>query len=332
MQRFFVSTDGVPERDRFSYWRDGFGETMAGVTDERNEDLDVPFEASVVGSIGRSVQRFRCRASGHPVFRRERDIARHGYADRIAVYREVRGSSWIRRGGREFVTRRGDLIIADPTVPFEIQALRSYDHEMWSFPRALIDPHLAATQRPRSLHLSSRSGVNTLVLSYLNALGGQLDSLEDDEADTVADNFCRLLAVACGSALGEQRAAIAAVRLEEVKRYIGLHLADPTLTPEKAAAALKLSVRQLHRLFEPAGTSFAQYLLRRRLEECRSALTSPNGAGRSVTDIALGWGFNSLSTFYRSFHRAFGAAPTEFRAAADRSDAPIASLNRSVQI
>ena len=211
--------------------------------------------------------------------------------------RQVGGSSWIRRGGREFVTRRGDLIIADPTVPFEIQALRSYDHEMWSFPRALIDPHLAATQRPRSLHLSSRSGVNTLVLSYLNALGGQLDSLEDDEADTVADNFCRLLAVACGNALGEQRAAIAAVRLEEVKRYIGLHLADPTLTPEKAAAALKLSVRQLHRLFEPAGTSFAQYLLRRRLEECRSALTSPNGAGRSVTDIALGWGFNSLSTF-----------------------------------
>ena len=95
-------------------------------------------------------------------------------------------------------------------------------------------------------------------------------------------------------------------------------LADPELTAEKAAGALKMSERSLHLLFEPSGASFAQYVLRRRLEECRAALANPMG-GRSVIDIALGWGFNSLPTFYRTFRKTFGAAPGELR---DRSDPP----------
>jgi AraC-like DNA-binding protein len=38
--------------------------------------------------------------------------------------------------------------------------------------------------------------------------------------------------------------------------------------------------------------------------------------GRSVTDIAVGFGFNSLWTFNRNFRQAFGVAPGEMRARA----------------
>ena len=137
--------------------------------------------------------------------------------------------------------------------------------------------------------------------------------LDDPEVGALADNFCRLLAVACGANAGEQREAARLARLAEAKRYVDLHLADPELTAEKAAGALKMSVRSLHLLFEPSGVSFAQYVLRRRLEECRAAIANPMG-GRLVTDIALGWGFNSLPTFYRTFRKTFGAAPGELRA------------------
>jgi AraC-like DNA-binding protein len=86
-----------------------------------------------------------------------------------------------------------------------------------------------------------------------------------------------------------------------------------------------MSVRQLHLLFEPSGTSFAQYVLKRRLEECRAALLNPVG-GRSVTDIALGFGFNSLWTFNRTFRRAFGITPSEARGRmAERAISPRAS-------
>jgi AraC-like DNA-binding protein len=32
-----------------------------------------------------------------------------------------------------------------------------------------------------------------------------------------------------------------------------------------------------------------------------------------VADIAFGWGFNSLATFYRAFQREFGVPPAELR-------------------
>ncbi|HKM65268.1 MAG TPA: helix-turn-helix transcriptional regulator, partial [Acidisphaera sp.] len=78
--------------------------------------------------------------------------------------------------------------------------------------------------------------------------------------------------------------------------------------------------RQLHLVFEPTGESFNQYVLRRRLEACRAALASPAEAGRSIVDIAFGWGFDSLSTFYRTFHRAFGIAPGDLPASAQPGD------------
>jgi AraC-like DNA-binding protein len=70
-------------------------------------------------------------------------------------------------------------------------------------------------------------------------------------------------------------------------------------------------------LFEPIGISFAQYVARRRLLQCRAALASPSTTKRSVADIAFGWGFNSLATFYRAFEREFGMPPTALRAAAE---------------
>ena len=59
-------------------------------------------------------------------------------------------------------------------------------------------------------------------------------------------------------------------------------------------------------MFEPTGTTFGRYVLRRRLEECRAALIA--NPARSVTDIAFGWGFSSLASFYRAFQAAFGMA------------------------
>ena len=44
-----------------------------------------------------------------------------------------------------------------------------------------------------------------------------------------------------------------------------------------------------------------------------AALAGPGG--RAVTELALAWGFGSLTTFYRAFQRAYGAAPGELRAA-----------------
>ena len=79
---------------------------------------------------------------------------------------------------------------------------------------------------------------------------------------------------------------------------------------------LAISVRQLHLLFEPTGTSFAQHVSRRRL--CGAAPGGPRQSdqafGDPIADIAFGWGFSSIATFYRAFEREFGMPPAALRA------------------
>ena len=125
-------------------------------------------------------------------------------------------------------------------------------------------------------------------------------------------NLCGLVALACGASEEGQshgRKSVHAAHLEKAKRHIEQHLAESDLGPTTTADALGISLGYLHRLFEPTGTSFTQYVQRSRLMKCRDTLGSVSGAGRSVADIAFGWGFNSLATFYRAFAREFGSSP-----------------------
>jgi AraC-like DNA-binding protein len=315
MQRLVLSTDDVPEAERFAYWREGLLAGRVGLSGERNEDA-APFRAHVTAWIGAPLVRFRSRSDTYPAFRRPRDVARHAWDDYVWLYREAGAGAWFDHGGREFMTRPADLFIVDPTVPFARDSRTGYDIDLWCFPRKLFDAHLPVAQRPRSLVLTADDGLPGLVKTYLKAFANQIDKLDDNEIGSVADNFCRLLAVACGADAGEHQEAVRLARLEEARGYIHPNLADPDLSPAKTAGALKISVRQLHRMFEPSGMRFAQYVLSRRLEECRTALTNPLG-GRSVTDIAFAWGYN-LAQFYRTFRQAFGAAPGELRARRER--------------
>jgi AraC-like DNA-binding protein len=175
------------------------------------------------------------------------------------------------------------------------------------------------------------SPLGSVLGAAFDAANTQVPLLSPELGDAVLQNLCGLVALACGASEEGHFSgghSLRAARLEGAKRYIDQHLAEPGLTPASTAAALGISVRHMHLLFEPTGTSFARYVALRRLLQCRAALTSPTGTRRSVADIAFGWGFNSLATFYRAFEREFGLPPVAIRAAvvaATASD-PIAPL------
>ncbi len=75
MQHMVLSTDDVPEADRFSYWRETVGEGLLGTSAERNKRQETAFNARADVSIGASFARFRFRTDGYPVFRRRRPSA-----------------------------------------------------------------------------------------------------------------------------------------------------------------------------------------------------------------------------------------------------------------
>jgi AraC-like DNA-binding protein len=184
-------------------------------------------------------------------------------------------------------------------------------------PRAVLSPLITGGRLTSPVVIPAGSPLGSLLAAACRAANAQVPLLSPELGDAVIQNLCGLVALACDASEEGRSAAqdsLRAARLEAAKRYIDQHLAEPILTPANTAAALGISVRHLHLLFEPTGTSFAQYIARRRLLQCRAALTSPTGTQRSVADIAFGWGFNSLATFYRAFEREFGLPPTALRA------------------
>lgn len=100
-------------------------------------------------------------------------------------------------------------------------------------------------------------------------------------------------------------------RLAALHTHIEDNLQSQSLTPVNSARALGISVRQLHLLFKPTGTTFSRYVLARRLEQARHQLVAQ--PQRNVLEIALACGIESSTVFYRAFRNAFGMTPTDYR-------------------
>jgi AraC-like DNA-binding protein len=101
-------------------------------------------------------------------------------------------------------------------------------------------------------------------------------------------------------------------RLLRGKDYLDSFFGDEVRL-ERVAAAACLSAYHFHRLFrEVFGETPNQYLQRRRLANARELLTSTE---RTVTDICLEVGFESMTSFSALFRRVYGSSPREYRTA-----------------
>ena len=74
-----------------------------------------------------------------------------------------------------------------------------------------------------------------------------------------------------------------------------------------------ISERQVYRLFEREGTTFAEYVRGLRLEHAYRMLASPRHNTLSIAAIASQCGFDDISYFNRLFRNRYDATPREVR-------------------
>ena len=156
----------------------------------------------------------------------------------------------------------------------------------------------ALDERPRSA-LGERPGHNTHQAAH--------------EAD-LAGTILNLLDLSLPGRAAQPAAPSPAETLRQrVKSYIRLHLRDPDLTIERIAGALSCSKRYLHMCFADEGLSITEFIWTERLDHCRRELEEAAALGRTITEVAFSWGFNSSSHFSRLFKKRFGAPPSRTR-------------------
>jgi AraC-like DNA-binding protein len=101
---------------------------------------------------------------------------------------------------------------------------------------------------------------------------------------------------------------------ERIRVFIEKRLDDTDLSPSTIARAHSISLRYLHLLFSERGVTVGGWVRSRRLARCRVALADVR-KDRTITEIALKWGFSDAAHFSRSFKAAFGISPNAFRRA-----------------
>ena len=149
-------------------------------------------------------------------------------------------------------------------------------------------------------------------------LGELAQAAADGQSDIGLDEVGHLLASRLVEVVSGKRGRRTGVTARDRRRAVEAALwidenSHREIELEDAARQAGVSPFHFLRLFSGVlGVTPHQYLVRTRLRRAARYLTDDN---KTVTDIAYDVGFNDLSNFVRTFHRAAGVSPLKFRKA-----------------
>ncbi len=252
-----------------------------------------------------SVSDFRCTAEPG-----EKPFAEQYASHSISYVRK--GSFGCRCRGRFHELVAGSILVGHPGDEY----ICTHDHvvgdECLSF---FLDQELveAIGDRPDIWQVGSVPPLPELmVLGELaqTAAGGNSDVGLDEVGQLFASRFVDVVSgrspKPMTATLRDRRRAV------ETALWIDAHSHRP-IDLEDAAAQAGISPFHFLRLFaDVLGVTPHQYLVRSRLRHAARRLADDDSP---ITDIAYDVGFNDLSNFVRTFHRAAGASPQKFRKA-----------------
>jgi transcriptional regulator GlxA family with amidase domain len=308
------STDSIAPARRFQEWREACCQQVYALTPERQEQH--PFSGRLRHHRAGPLDVVDVHCDGHLVQRRPQDI-RQQPSSTCYVYRQLEGTAWFEQRGRHLVAQAGDIVIADPNLVFSTGAQGSFDFRLWRLERARIEPMLAVrTGELPMIKLDRQSAEAALIHGWLDALLHNYAGMQSHSLDLAVGTLCTLVADAAGLSpeMRERgRESRRAAQLLRVQRWLELHCTDADLNAETVAGEFAMSLRALHQLFEPSGTSFHEQLTDARLRKAHALLLDASQTHLSTVAIGFAAGFRETSTFYRRFRLRYGVTPGEMR-------------------
>ena len=254
------------------------------------------------------------------VVQRTRARARAATSGNVLVYLIDQGGSWFQNDkGEEFHTAAGSIVVGTQDAAYKAASAPGQD---WRFRALSVPDHVLSYSidpiRQGGFGLvPGQAPLSGLLHSFLKRLCKEFASLDAASVLAAMKALDQLLSASLGSkeSLDTGLAGtVAGERFRAAVVFIEDNMESPALSPEKIAAHLCVSERQMHRVFEASGKTVAAEV--RRIRVARAAQLLRNCPQMPITDVAFACGFESLATFYRCFKAEFQATASELRARA----------------
>lgn len=284
---------------------------------EAGSVIDVRAEKKAVGAC--SIIRLKSRS--RLFFRRAWSHIREDGTDVAVLWFVKRGRLCVTHQCGYSVAKAGDFLITKSMTPFYIECQTDDDsqHEVL---HVVVPAHVLR----RFISHEVRTGFCVpaagrefgIVERILTDIFEDPGELRENVAQLLLDSTLAVLsdAVKDRDLSGPARQTIAEKRLEDVLRYIEVHLSDPKLSIATLARGCGISPRYLSFLLKLHGTPFSTLIWEKRLNMASRWLSASQPHDVSISEIAYRAGFKCPAHFSRMFKRVFKMSPTEYRSAA----------------
>ena len=313
----FCSTEEVPTRQRVAYWSALASDAITPMSVDAGRSPAVFTGRLWSHKVGR-LAFIRAYSTSVVLRRTPADIARMTQRGFLVTMSEDTRFA-VRGKGYEAELKPSDLIVYDLTQPgMTVHSGCTALNVL--VPESDFRRYLPGADDLNGLIIRGDRGAGLIAATMIRALATNKEQqLNDCAADHVATAFLHAMAAACAETQGLQLPLEVACgsRRQQITQFVEAHLNDADLSVARVAATFGVSDRYVRMLFEGCREPLSVYIRRRRFEECGRQLRDPRRPSRSISDIALSCGFNSLASFDRAFRAQFGMTPREYRMNAD---------------
>lgn len=309
-RRLRFSTDAVRPAQRYAYWNEVICRSFVRL--ELDCDHRLPFHSTLAARPTPRFDVIDVSGAAQRVIRSERLID-EDQADRLILMRQRRGNCIVRQDDQESELPAGGLAVVDSRRPYTLHFPDEFSQTVIRVPAQVLQQRLGRSMAGCGRTLASDSRLTRLAIEMIDELGREeRDSVLLPLSSVAFD----LLALALLDSASSPQVAprLATLRVGWAKAQVLERLRDPHLSPRCVAEQQGVSPRLLQRLFAASGESLGEFILEQRLHRCHEALADAAQSARSVTEIALSWGFNDPAQFSKAFKRRFGVSPRDWRA------------------
>jgi len=306
-----MSTDLYPAKERPLAWADWISGHFGGL----DSDLygDSGFDGRVLSSRAGEVVLTKLEANRHRVMRSGK-MARTAENSHLKIVAPWQGSAAVEQHGRQAWVRPGGWAIYDTTGSYEVANPEQVEHLIVMLPKAHLLERGLKLEPLMARHVGGSKGISRVALEAMRSTWQELPAMGAQAARGAGEAIVELVRLSLLELAGRSTGTtqMEAFR-DRIRHHISQHLHDPDLCIDRIAVALNCSKRHLHNAFTEEEGTLALYILRRRLQACMRDLGNPELASRTITSIALSWGFNQSAHFSRVFREHTGLSPSDYR-------------------